>query len=689
MAKSLKRPQSTHHIHEESCNHIDQETGFIFNDTKYLYLTKQDRRKEDLQSNKEQRETMAKYKVPDKDKSIPRSVNAEVIDLDLASDEDGWKTISDPNGIEKDKKKPQVSTQRKEPINANTANNTNNTRDNTSSSNLGTEVFELDNDPPMIARSALDREALAMKEKRALPPIIGASITFDELNGWLALLDTAEKKERIMIYVYRTLPVCNRQMTDPENPLNIDVMKGGVININEFINYHGGGKYKFIVNDLERNRVSKTSNGTIYTVYHEIPFAAHMPNIRWEELDLQHKNNKGFITYCQGKGILDGQGRFIDNHTNPLANARASNQPNSQSNREGANDVTSKLLDAVLRQNASVENRGRVGIDESVTNSAIKIVADTSARQMEVLVANMKGNQGSDRDVLTGVAALIGPLLASRTDPNALSTKDIMLMMQAQNEQTMKIMMLMIENNKPKDTGNKIDDLRNIIAIAKEITGGPSAPSSWVDKLVDVASENAGPLLGVIGNYMSMSQQANARTQNPNVPIDQGFQPIQPITHQLPNQTIPTQAQPINNGIPGNGAQSDMNLDPELIQLKMVINAQGQVILNALAQGLTGDVFADSLIALHSRPTYMMISKCGPVKILKAMSEVPEFWRLSQGTYGDAVIQKFVEDFVNHDAIVAAEENGGMDDDEDNDQLIREKSQETKVVNIVKSGEGA
>lgn len=623
----------------ESHEHVDKSTGFIFNDTNFI--NRKESKKELKESRRKNMKAMVNTEIQDRqDKKEPIKKDAKRIskpplpekiqDIDL--DEDDWETIEDPNNVEgknQTKAKPE-------------------------------SVDDLDNLDaiPLVKKSAVDLKAIKMKDDRSLPPIIGASINFDELNNWLALLDTEQKRERIIIYVYRTLPVINRQLTDSNASISIDVLKGEPINRADFIATHGGGKYKFLVNDLERNRGSKTSNGTIYTVWYEVPFSEYMPIIKWDELELAHKANKGFITWCQGKGILDGQGRYIGDqmNTQQVGQARsiagASTQESSFAN---------KLLDNLLQQNMNGGTNKRANLEENATTQAIRIVADTASKQMDVLVNTLKGNGSNDKDTLTGLAAILTPLLAARVDPNQLSMKDLMVMMQAQSDSQMKMMLLLMEANKPKESNSKISDLKDLIAVAKELTGGANASASLTDRALDIVSENAGPLLSVISNMMNMNKGAVPTAANiPTAAPD--FLTQAQMPHVLPTQAqmqsaIP-QTQPINSqviqGIQGNGV--DMNFDPEVIQLKQVLAMNGATIINAMAQNLTGDIFADSLIAMYGRPTYMMIAKCGKDKLLTAMKGVPEFWNGSAGVYGEPLVIQFIADFMNHDAIVNAEQ---------------------------------
>src|ERR1700690_2003125 len=113
------------------------------------------------------------------------------------------------------------------------------------------EAMEHDTPSPIIARkSEIDRLAEEMRAKRELPKKPGDVVSFHEMLDWLKLL-TPEMQQRILLYIYRTEPLINRQLVDPQAANSIDVLSDGFNLLTEdyFINNHGGGKYKIIVFD--------------------------------------------------------------------------------------------------------------------------------------------------------------------------------------------------------------------------------------------------------------------------------------------------------------------------------------------------------------------------------------------------------------------------------------------------------
>ena len=538
----------------------------------------------------------------------------------IDDDEEGWETVKDPKvaaqlkRLDENKKIEELERKKQKGI-------------------------PTDDEDPLdgmqtISKSAIDQAAIQLRQARQLPPVPGKQLSLEEMNQWLALLDNEQKRDRVIIYMYRLKPVVNRQITDPDAASNIDVLEAKPITEKYIIDNHGGGMYKWIVNDLERFAESKTSKGnTLFTATHTIDHTVHIPLINWNELDISNNKNRGFITWAQGKGLLDNQGR-------PKEIVMA---PQNQQNDAALSDK------AANRQ----QQQPKESMDVTMTK-AIDIVSEASKTQMAMIRDNYKKDDNAPKEMMQMFTQL---LVALKPPAPEIGMKEMLLMMQENTKQQMAMMQMMMEKNNP--TSSKIGDLKDLIEIAKALGSNGPAPS-LTDRLIDTVSTNAGPLLGLVTTMLQKGQAGQPPTTQIPMMLDQNGNAIAaPITQPVANPTI----QPTTQQLQQMSQEEQMNIFK--MQITSAIKNQHMIIANAITTDTPGDVFAESLITFQGRAVYDAIRGLGPDTLLGIFKSIPELWNAISVSKTEMDVKKFVDDFCNLDQILK-----DLQEEQDKGQVI-------------------
>ncbi len=196
--------------------------------------------------------------------------------------------------------------------------------------------------------------------------------------------------------------------------------------------------------------------------------------------------------------------------------------------------------------------------------------------------------------------------------------------------------------SEPKEEGDELDKLQKLLAIAKEIKGGGSAPEKTVtESIIEGVTTVLPSILGIAGQIMAANAAAKGMTGQPN---NQQQQQVKPDNSQLISQQNQQQiAQPQQQG------QQPMLGDDKSKAVQMIQAFTPQILTHLagdgyefglwIAQGY-GDMIAAS------------IANLGPDKLMEAAKSVPEFWQQVAGTYGEPHFRKWLESLCNYKAIV-------------------------------------
>jgi hypothetical protein len=221
----------------------------------------------------------------------------------------------------------------------------------------------------------------------------------------------------------------------------------------------------------------------------------------------------------------------------------------------------------------------------------------------------------------------------------------------------------------PQANANESDDLarfERFLNIADKLAGwrGNAGPSSGWETALNFAKEVPGivsPILQFVSNVMALrhGQPVPGSPVTPAAPTawdpyrnqaqtaayaatirNQQPQPATPPTPQQPAAS-PTSAPPS----PPASLPEQPPAQPDN-QLLAIFQQYGNLVLNALNQGVSGDAFADNLASLFGTSTHAMIANNGEDALVSTMLSIAEFQ-----LFGEGKIRRFVWEFIHFEEL--------------------------------------
>jgi len=538
------------------------------------------------------------------------------------------------------------------------------------------------NTPILITTTEVNNKSQELIESRKLPKSPGKTTSFPELEEWLKQITRPEQWNRLGGYIYRVIPVIIRQLSDPEAKNYIDVLTeeavtyedGGLIGYIK--NNHGGGKYKFMLTDLDvkvaRKEGAKGGPGSspITEAILNIPITDDcMPKLNYKELDTNDKRNFGYIQLLKNTGVINDKGEKMqpavvqDNAAEVAGVVAAQGDKALQMVKDMSKDQQN-LLREVL-SNGKKDNN-----DKGVTELLLeKMKQDDPNKQTQMMLT-----------LITTIMGLIPKDKPASNDGANVQLEMMKFMMQQQQqaqEFQSKILMQVMEltNKRPES-----DSILDKIIAYKEVlpglfgnTGSIAEPKSTTEMIIDKVSEVALPLIGL------GSQLLQARGMQPIIPVTAGQAQeavrqmtgprpnVQPFVNNNPGPQLVPQIQapqPITDGTmqeqPMQQQPQQPINEPDIIT-KLLIS-YGGLLITSIKSGTTGANLADQVITLGpmlNMDVYGLLVGAGKEKLLNTMKSLPEFWNATGKVFGDAHMEKLVEDFIE-----------GPEDDDNEDEPI-------------------
>ncbi len=469
-----------------------------------------------------------------------------------------------------------------------------------------------------INHSEISKKAEQLIAKRELPKPPGKTVTFSEMQDWLSLL-TIEMWDRVIVYLYRDLPVIIRQLSSSENPKYIDVYHEPFTE-EQVIETHGGGKYSLWVNDTD---VPKGKNGNLFRAKLTVSMSQYQPKLIYEELDINCKDNMGYLQWLKAKGILDERGKVMD-----ISKA--------QSGGSNSGDMV-----ALFKEFSTFFTKLSADQQNNVKKQLVGEEGGLGKAIGDILLEKMK-QEDPNKMINTLVALMnaVKPQANGSSNSSEISMMERVIQMQSDHNKAM--IELMRERNSGKeekeDTFSALDKMLDVMEkLGFSRRGGGSNKSGWEIGL-ELAREVAGPVFNMVSNIIAAKASGNP-----------GVKPI--IT------------QVANNGLQGMGVDDNNNMQQSeqpkvagalpMAELMPYLQQAAPIILMQLNQGKQGWEFADSLVGMYGAGIHAKISSYGVDGIISVMKSMPEFWNPVSTTFGEAHMQKWVNDFIHYEEVIA------------------------------------
>ena len=508
---------------------------------------------------------------------------------------------------------------------------------------------------PLSPRDITNQKAREAREARKLPPIPGYAPSLEQLVEWFKLLDE-DMWSHVTPYLYRKWPVIVRQLSDPENKSYIDMICKEHVDkglIEYLQNTHGGGTYKFIINDLDL-KTPRGNSKSIMEPSFKINENDFPPILNLKEIDVNDKKNMGFINQMVAKGLMDNRGNIM--------------QPQQNGSGQGSAELAGAIggmYDKFMTTFATMSKDQQAMIT--------KLMADGSNRKPDpegigaLLLEKLKQDDPSKQTQT--MMTMITTMMSLIPKPEKQDTSVFQLLitqMQQSAERQMEMMKMMFQqqqNNQPApDKDDFIDKFIKYRTALPELFGnGGKEPKKELGELIlEGAREFVLPAIGLASQFMQLNKGVN-----PIVPVTEqqareaaGMQGMQPQPQQkvisMPQQ--PQQPQP-----PVQDAVKDPNtgqpiVDPKnLSPCQQLLMKYGGILINAIKSGMNGAALADNLEEASENPIilsmlggnlFQMLKAQGGEEILKAMESIPEFWNQTGKVYGKEYMEQLIADFL-------------------------------------------
>lgn len=446
-------------------------------------------------------------------------------------------------------------------------------------------------------------------DTRTLPKPKGIALTFDGIMEYLGSL-TPEHWEHCIAYVYRLFPEIDRKLVSIDAKSNIDKLSGPITS-QEFVAKHGGGKYKILVNDLDKEKSRSVCRSTF-----EISWTRFLPIINYDELMVNSDKNKAYLNFLVNKGILNGD--------------YSVNEPN-KSNVTDMIGFMTKMLDRMDNSNRQVIEtiRQSANAGNSDAINVMRLMGEERDKREALMIDMMKEGRGG-MEQFEQMLALLKELKPAETGMNGqIQIFQQMLSMQAENhKQQMELMAQLAgkkeetEKEAPKSLKDQILELKELGDVLGMGGGKKNTLEVVLDKVGDILEKGV-PL---IVPFLMQKYGGGGATTLP-VPMPT------PGNHPTPT----AQPQPVAI------AEADYdNLANQFIQ------QYGQMIIGQLDMGITGDEAAESLITVMggNREPYLQIKAIGKDRIINAAKANAAFWqRACLAVDGEENVIEFINDF--------------------------------------------
>lgn len=475
---------------------------------------------------------------------------------------------------------------------------------------------EIELSPPEFENFEEPPEGFEILDTRTLPPFPAKNI---EANRDHLFWEWQEKLidpdwNHLVMYLFREFPFIDRTRINPKANINIEVIGSKFSkNSKKFLEEHGSGKYKLLVNDS--NKAVRGKGGTLGTVRFEVNDPEHPPIFVLEELVPEHPSNKSITSKLVAEGKLTLDGRIMQNTQGGTGdNAALIGLLTQLINKQSQTPVTSK--DATAESMASMFSKTH---ETAMAMLKDQVKSDDPEKLVKMLAAlkEMMPQPSSGNDSLALIVKMQSDMAKVQADAQA-------------SRETMMLKMMEMMNAKPSGEDQE-DKILARIATYKELFGGGEAGGSRKKDIWETAIEYGAPVLGkvldTIQGFVNIKNFEKGMKQ-------QATQPQQQQT----TVELPAAIEPQTEG------ESMPTTNPDVAtKLTVLIKGPaGAMIIGAMQRNESGDAFADGIKINFGRMTYDEIASVGKDQLIAVMKTVPEFWN----QVVPSSVEKFIDEFM-------------------------------------------
>lgn len=483
--------------------------------------------------------------------------------------------------------------------------------------------------PPEFVDFELDPKLEILK--RELPPFPAKIIESNKSNlffDWIRKL-TEDDWSHLQGYLYREWPVIDRQRNNPTAAIYIDKLNLGFdLNSEDFLTRHGSGKYKVLINDV--NKAVAGKGGTIGTARFEVNDPNRPPVFVLEELVPEHPSNRTIKDQLIAQGKLTIEGNLM-----------ATQQPSND------NGALIALLTRMIERQSQPPAPPKDATAESMTQMFVKAndtvlgmvrdqaKSDDPDKLVKLLSAFKemmpKQENNSSNEMLTLIMKMQGDMAKVQADSQS-----------AREGMMLKMMEMM--NQKPSADDNFDKELDRMMKLKELIAGEGGGAREGKKSIPELAFEYGAPVvlkvLDTIQGFVNVKNYSEG-LKRAGVAV--------PTQTPVANPSQPQVEAPMERE---NVVEMPKQATPQDQLIGIIKGPGGMLIIEALKRDESGANFAAGIHSMHGKLAYDQLAALGKEEILKAMQAVPQFWNQVVPTS----VEKFVDEFIAYGTEEAEEE---------------------------------
>jgi hypothetical protein len=485
--------------------------------------------------------------------------------------------------------------------------------------------------------------------------------------------------DRCTAYVYRTWPMINRQMLDPDAKKNIDKMDKApdpVMWRQEILHRYGSGNYKLILNDAGGS--TKSVGQTLITDLRDPDYPPVINNL--DELVLDEPGNQSFLESLRQKGILPGE--------RELQNAEST-----QALTGTIDKLTDKLVESNKAQPAAQPAPGSSEVAKEamlmardVFQQGLNLGKETIQAQADAKVAAAQAaataaDPSASLGILTQVIALAKSLAPTpATGAGGGATQDftaILNNMATQNSALQQKIFEVLQSqinilSQPRPAAAVVDGTAVVAPAKDDLVSQMKRLGEMKDLMQDIFGgggrddddaprEKPEPLwmklgMSALAGLPSLGMSLVAMSYNMAVAKTGTGAPMDPRTLPAPaaeNPALGDGAQPGQQPIPST-LGGDMNVVQRSVYLAMLQQIEKPLLAHLNNPEKTGVDFAEAMMAFHGDIAYQATRGLGKEVLMGLLMSYKPIAEVL-ATIPEKASQ-FVDDFLNAEEIIAAEE---------------------------------
>lgn len=502
------------------------------------------------------------------------------------------------------------------------------------------------------------------------------------IKYWQRLYADPEFRERLLVYVYRTYPVIDREkVIDPKTnkPTKHKAIDGPVAQVPEKLSdiYHwyGSGDYKFYLAD-GAHRPSKQICRCFLTGIRD--FDTFAPVLDIEDLVLDDPKNKSYIDWRKRNGH-PVPGQETDEEKKRKAEEMASNETVSQ-----LADTNKYLMDKVIdlaeksaehHHPKDEQKRPQIHdfssqVMQEASSAAITLIKDGAAQAINMRAAAEDRHQdpiGNVSRVLHLVKELVPPAPApDNTILQIVQDQNRRLAEQLDKMNADRVAHLEAElvrlKESPKETAVVVkapktltDQMRELAEFKKTMAdllgdgdeeGGKKEKSTekqeWWEKLLPMALPLGIYAIGAISNMLHNQAVVAAGKGTPEAPPPPP--PVDPST--LPPEARVALQQQQRAQAQQTQQQEAAKGGAEVNPVKMLVGLIERPLLNHINRGANGHEFAGWFIDGQGLDVYGQVKSFGKDALVQALSTYSPGVLQAMGAMGEGAADKFLDQFM-------------------------------------------